>query len=167
MQAARGFTYQGSIDVSGSATQILGQFAAPDSDHLVVTAANGSKTELLFVNGRSFVKKAAGSWSSDKFNGSTSLSDPRSLFAVLDQATDVTSRSAANGDVYTFVLPPTAASALFPGSTAPVVEGTATVHDGDLAVLVLRMTRSGVSATTSISYAAIGSIPALPQPPPS
>lgn len=167
MQQAPDFTFAGSVTEGSSVTRLSGQFSAPDTEHLVLQPPHNPTTELLFVGGKAYVKTASGSWV-NKLGGSTPPpSDPRSTFVVLDSATKVTSWAGTEGTTYSFSLPPTAATALFPGATTAgmAVTGSATVAGDHIVALRLSLTHgAGPAVVTELGYSMIGSTPPLPAP---
>ncbi len=68
---------------------------------------------------------------------------------------------------FTYTLTPAAAAKLIQGATTSgaVVTGSATVASGDITVLSFSVGSPTPSFTTTITYSAVGTTPALTKPP--
>lgn len=166
MQRASSFSFTGAVGPQRAPVHLSGQFTAPDREHLVVSAGNGTTTELVFAGKQAYVKTTAGTWVNKLSNGSAPA-DPRQLFHALDAASSVTMRDTDGSTTYSFLLPATAASALGgtqAASSSSHVQGTARVVHGRLADLSLRWGAGATLLEADVSYTMVDTTPPVVTP---
>jgi hypothetical protein len=166
MTRADNFTFAATTSTHGSTTTIVGQFRQPDLDHLIVSTAGGTATEILLVGTKAFVRLTDGTWQTGPATP-TGSSDPRRAFGALQHATDVKvlARSAGNAR-YGFTLSGAPAKTIVQAAkTGSAVSLTGTVVVSNNTVTDLAFNDPAQMFTAEIAYSAIGTTPAFPLPP--
>jgi hypothetical protein len=166
MTKADNFTFAATTRTHGSTTTIVGQFQQPDRDHLIVSNAGGTTTEILLLGTKAYVHVSDGTWQSGP-GTPTGTSSPRSAFGVLQHVTNVRVLAHPAGETqYSFTVPSPAAKTIVQGAktgTAISLTGTAVVSDNTITDLVFN--DPAQIFTAEIAYSAIGTTPAFPLPP--
>jgi hypothetical protein len=164
MRQESSFRFSGRISQASGATQVVGEFQAPDRVHLVVTASQGTTAEYISIGSTVYVKNAStGKWV-NRFQSpaSANTSDPRVTFDAVAQAQQVT----ASGDGYDFTLPAPAVALLVTGLGSGVaVSGHLKPTPGGIGHLDLRITSPKAQLQETDDYQNLGSGPAVVQPP--
>jgi hypothetical protein len=162
MQRAPNFSFDATVIASHSATRLVGQFEAPDREHLLLTPSRGTSDELLFIGSKTYVRSASGTWQ-DALGGVTGSSNPRAAFAALAGAPcrPAPLRDGSPATRYSCTLTARNATSIVRGSAAngPVL-CSVTLNAGSISGLRLR----GKGFDAMISYASVGTTPPVPQP---
>jgi hypothetical protein len=162
MQHAPNFSFDATVIASKSTTRLVGQFDAPDHEHLVLTTSKGTSSELLFIGSKTYVRNATGAWQ-DAFGRVTGSSNPRAAFGALAGSSchSVALPSRSPGTRYECTLTAHNASAILQGATARgLVKGSVTVNGVGISDLSLH----GKGFAMVIDYTNVGTTPPV-QPP--
>lgn len=162
MQRAPNFSFDATVVASHSTTRLIGQFEAPDREHLVLTTSRGSSNELLFIGSKTYVRNAGGTWQ-DALGGVTGSSNPLAAFAALAgarcRATPL--QDGSPGTRYACTLTAGSAKTIVRGSaTNGPILCSVTVNAATISDLSLR----GKGFDVMIAYANVGTTPPVPQP---
>ena len=162
MQQAANFSFDATVVASHSTTRLIGQFQAPDREHLVLTPPRGSSSELLFIGTKAYVRSATGTWQ-DALGGVTGSTNPRAAFGAFTGSACAPAAlpAGAVGTRYSCTLAAGRAGVIVRGAAARgPVHCSVTVTGAVISDLRLR----GQNFDADIAYADVGSTPALPQP---
>jgi hypothetical protein len=162
MEHAPNFTFVGAVTAARTTTHLMGQFEAPDREHLVLSAANGPSRELLFVGSKAYVRNPTGGWV-DLLGGAPGSTDARAAFSTLMGATysAATSVTASGQTQYACTLPARQASQLVRGVGARgEVSCSVTLGSGTISDLKLH----GARFSADITYQDVGSTASIAGP---
>ena len=156
MEAVSSYRFAGAVSAGGHTVNLSGEFAAPDRLHETITVAGAAPVERIVI-GTVAYQRAGSTWQAAP--GTATASDPRSTFAALAQATDVSQQ----GSVYRFTLAGAAAGSLVSGGPASgTVTGTVIVFDNHVTDLSFQ---SGAASTTvHFTYTDFGTAPPVVAP---
>jgi hypothetical protein len=162
MQRAPNFSFDATIVASHSTTRLIGQFEAPDREHLVLTPPTGSSSELLFVGSKAYFRSPSGTWQ-DSLGGVAGSANPRAAFRALVGAICSPGLSSAGvaGTRYSCTLTSHKALSIVRGNGAKGLVHCSVTIDGPI-IKDLTLRGSGFDAV--ISYGNVGSTPSLPKP---
>ena len=162
MRRAPNFSFAATVIAAHSTTRLIGQFEAPDREHLLLTPSRGSSDELLFIGSKTYIRGTSGSWQ-DVLGGVTGSSQPLATFAALagSRCRPTPLGDGSPGTRYSCRLTARNATTIVRGSTAhgPVL-CSVTVSGGSISDLRLR----GKGFDATIAYANVGTTPPVPQP---
>jgi hypothetical protein len=162
MQRAPNFSFDATVIASHSTTRLIGQFEAPDREHLLLTPSRGSTDELLFIGSKTYIRSTSGSWQ-DALGGVTGSSKPLAAFAALAGSSchRTPLGDGSPGTRYSCMLTARNAATIVRASVAHgPVRCSVTVSEGSISTLILR----GKGFDATIAYANVGTTPPVPQP---
>lgn len=164
MLVASSYRFSGSVSIGTASTAVAGSFQSPDRLHEVLTPAGRDAVEVVFIGARAYVHDPSSArWSRATGSASSGQADPRTAFAVLDRAEQVT-RTATG---FRFVLPPAASQDIAhvaPGGGALTATGSAVTSAGGIAHLEL-VIDAPRTIRVSLDYRDVGHGPPVSQPP--
>lgn len=162
MQQAPSYSFDATITVGQTKTNVKGEFQAPDRLHQVVTAPGAAIVEIISVGSQVFVKDpTTGMWHNQPGSAQQGSIDPRAAFEALAKATNIDEEYG----LYEFELTGEAAR-IAPGASGKKGEkakGTAKLAGKRVSMLELRAPGNN-PIVMRISYANFGS--ATPVEPP-
>jgi hypothetical protein len=162
MQHAPNFSFDATVIASHSTTRLIGQFEAPDREHLVLSPSRGSSSELLFIGSKTYIRSASGTWQ-DALGGARGSSNPRGAFGVLagSLCRPASLPGGPPGARYSCALTARQATTIVRGSAAnSPVRCSVTVNGASISDLNLR----GKGFDADIGYMNVGTTPPVPQP---
>lgn len=162
MQQASSYSFDATIMVGQTKTNVKGEFQAPDRLHQTVTAPGAASVEIITIGSQVFVKDpTAGTWHNQPGAAQQGSIDPRAAFEALAKAADIDE----DDGLYEFELTGEAAR-IAPGASGKKGEkakGTAKLAGKRVGMLELQAPGNN-PIVMRISYSNFGSAPPIEPP---